>query len=139
MSAFDPKRTLRFEFAVMHNSPGGNFCIARLVRADILPHQSSILVLQDVAVIHERVLARCGLIESDEKLRFIFDEHGVLPPGEMSRRRRILDRQDAKQCAVDMKRMSHSDRGNFPDLSRSKLYFHVNTCGVKSSAIYSYQ
>ena len=50
---------------------------------------------KDMAVIHEGVLARCGLIESYEKLRLIFDEHSVLPTGEMSRRRGTLDRHDA--------------------------------------------
>jgi hypothetical protein len=53
-------------------------------------------MLEDVAVIHEGMLAGCRLIEGYEKLGFVLDEHGILPTGEMSRRRRSLDRQDAK-------------------------------------------
>ena len=60
-------------------------------------------------MIHEGVLAGCWLIEGYEKLGFVLDENGVLPTGEMSWRRRSLDRQDAKQSTVDMKRMRHSD------------------------------
>ena len=37
-------------------------------------------------MIHEGMLVRCWLIEGYEKLRFVFDEHRVLPTGEMSRR-----------------------------------------------------
>ena len=62
-------------------------------------------MLKDVAVIHEGVLARCGLSEVDKNLGFVLDENGVLPTGEMSRRRHSLDRQNSKQCTVDMKRM----------------------------------
>ena len=57
--------------------------IARRPRAQsgahVLSHQSGLLVLKDVAMIHERVVARCRLIESDEKLRFVLNKHHVLP------------------------------------------------------------
>jgi len=47
--------------------------------ADVLPHQSGLLVLKDVAMIHERVVARRRLIESDEKLHFILNKNHVFP------------------------------------------------------------
>ena len=77
--------------------------------AHVLSHQSGLLVLEDVAVVHERVVARCRPIESDEKLRFILNQHHVLPARKMRRWRRSRDGQDAEQCAVDMKRMCHSN------------------------------
>jgi hypothetical protein len=40
-------------------------------------------MLEDVAMIHERVFARCRLIESNEKLRFVLNKHHVLPAREM--------------------------------------------------------
>jgi hypothetical protein len=65
-------------------SPRRRVCL----RASVLPHQPGLLMLKNVAMIHERVGARCRLIESDEKLRFILDKDHVLPAREMSRRRR---------------------------------------------------
>src|SRR5215470_6471496 len=87
--------------------------------ADVLPHQSGLLVLKDVAMIHERVVARCRLIERDEKLHFVLNKHHVLPAYEMRRRRCPRDGQDAEQCAMDMKRMCHSGRDHLPDLAGS--------------------
>jgi len=55
--------------------------------ADVLPHQSGLLVLKDVAMIHERAGARCRLIERDEKLHFVLNKDHVLPAYEMRRRR----------------------------------------------------
>jgi hypothetical protein len=49
-------------------------------------------MLKDVAVIHEGVLARCRLIKSDKQLGLILDEHGILPAGQMSLRRRSFYR-----------------------------------------------
>jgi hypothetical protein len=60
--------------------------------ADVLPHQSGLLVLEDVAMIHERVFARCQLTESDEKLRLILNKDHVFPAREMSPRRSSRDR-----------------------------------------------
>ena len=40
-------------------------------------------MLQDVAVIHEGMLARCRLIEGDEQFGLVFDEHRVLPARKM--------------------------------------------------------
>jgi hypothetical protein len=45
-------------------------------------------MLKDVAMIHERVVARRWLIESDEKLRPVLDKHNVFPARELRRRRR---------------------------------------------------
>src|SRR6266699_1384833 len=78
--------------------------------AHVLSHQSGLFVLKDVAMIHERVVARCRLIESDEKLHFVLNKHHILPAHEMRRRRRSPDGQNAKQRAVDMKWMCHSSR-----------------------------
>ena len=63
--------------------------MARVIHLDahVLSHQSGLLMLEDVAMIHERVVARCGTIESDEELRAVLDKHHVLPAGEMSGRR----------------------------------------------------
>jgi hypothetical protein len=49
-------------------------------------------MLKDVAMIHKGVLAGCWLIEDYEKLSFVLDEDGILPTGQMSWRRRSLDR-----------------------------------------------
>jgi hypothetical protein len=54
-------------------------------------HQSSVLVLQDVAVIHEGMLPRRWPIEDDEKLGPILDKNYVLPPRKVSRRRLTFD------------------------------------------------
>jgi len=72
--------------------------------ADVLPHQSGFLVLEDVAMIHERVLAPGRPIEGDKKLRPVFDQRHVFPTREMRWRRRSGNGQNAEQCAVDMKR-----------------------------------
>jgi hypothetical protein len=48
-------------------------------------------MLKDVAMIHERVVARRGPIEGDEKLRFVLDQHHVLAAREMRRRRGSRD------------------------------------------------
>src|SRR3974390_2452858 len=53
----------------------------------VLSHQSSFLMLKDVTMIHERVVARCRPIEGNEKLRAVLDKHYVLPAREMRRRR----------------------------------------------------
>ena len=42
--------------------------------ADILPHESSVFVLKDMAMIHEGVCARCLPIKGDKEFRFVFDE-----------------------------------------------------------------
>ena len=81
-------------------------------------------------MIHEGMLPRCRLIEGDEKFGLVFDEHSILPAREMWRRWRSLDRQDAKQCAVDMKWMRHSDRDDLPDLGRSKLCLDIDASDV---------
>src|SRR5215470_5027057 len=94
--------------------------------ANILPHQSRLLMLKDVAVIHEGMLARCRLIEGHEKLRLILDKYRVLPASQMSWRRCSFDRQDAKQRAVDVERMRHSNRDDFPDLGRSQPCFDID-------------
>jgi hypothetical protein len=59
--------------------------------AHVLAHQSGLLMLKDVAMIHERVFARCRLIEGDEKLRLVLDKHNVFPARKMRRRRRSRD------------------------------------------------
>jgi hypothetical protein len=45
-------------------------------------------MLKDMAMIHERVVARRWLIESDQKLRPVLDKHNVFPARELRRRRR---------------------------------------------------
>src|SRR5262245_61482037 len=105
-------------------------------RADILPHQSRLLVLKDVAMIHERVVARCRLIERDEKLHFVLNKHHVLPAYEMRRRRCSRDGQDAEQCAMDMKWMCHSGRDHLPHLAGSELGLNIDTFHVKRLSVY---
>src|SRR5262249_18883699 len=51
---------------------------SRPLGANILPHQPGLLMLKDVAVIHEGMLSSCRLIESDEKLGLVLYEHRVL-------------------------------------------------------------
>jgi hypothetical protein len=104
--------------------------------AHVLPHQSGLLVLKDVAMIHERVVARCGLIKTDEKLRFVLNKHHVLPAREMRRRRRSRDGQDAEQGTVDMKRMCHSSRDYLPDLCGSEVGLDIDACHVKRFSVY---
>src|ERR1700748_3818267 len=104
--------------------------------AHILPHQSGLLVLKNVAMIHERVVARCRLIEGDEKLYFILNKHHVLPAHEMRRRRCSPDGQNTKQRAVDMKGMCHSGRNYFPDLGGSEVGLDIDAFHVKSFSIY---
>src|SRR5262249_47174089 len=60
---------------------------ATRLNANVLPHQSGLLMLKDVTMIHERMVARCRPIESDEKLHFILNKNHVLPAHEMRRRR----------------------------------------------------
>jgi hypothetical protein len=43
--------------------------------ANILPHQASIFMLQNMAVIHKGMLARCRLIKGDKKLCLVFHEY----------------------------------------------------------------
>ena len=45
----------------------------------ILPHQPSVFMLQNMAVIHEGMLARCRLIKSDKKFRLVFDKYRIFP------------------------------------------------------------
>ena len=107
--------------------------------ANILSHQASIFMLQNMAVIHKGMLARCRLIKGDKKLCLVFNEYRILPAGEMSRRRLFFDGQDTKQRAVDMKRVCHSDRGDFPNFSGSKFCFDINARKVKGFTVYSDQ
>src|SRR5437870_9457157 len=104
--------------------------------AHVLPHQSGLLVLKDVAMIHERVVARCRLIESDEKLHFVLNKHHILPAHEMRRRRRSPDGQNAKQRAVDMKWMCHSSRAYLPDLVSSEVGLDIDACHIKRFSVY---
>ena len=64
--------------------------------ADILAHQSRVLVLKDVTVKHEWVPAWRRLIEDDQKFCAIFDENDVLPAHKMSWRSRVVDRKDTE-------------------------------------------
>src|SRR6516162_8047000 len=104
--------------------------------AHVLPHQAGLLMLKDVAMIHERVIARCRLIESDEKLRFVLNKHHVLPAREMRRRRRSRGGQDAEQCTVDMKRVCHSSRDYLPDLVGSEAGLDIDAFHVERFSIY---
>src|SRR6266849_6622752 len=55
--------------------------------AHILSHHPSILVFEDVTVIHEGMFPRRGLIKGNQKLGLVLDENHVLPTCQMSRRR----------------------------------------------------
>src|SRR5271165_2182901 len=99
--------------------------------ANVLSHQPGLLMLEDVTMIHEGVLARCQLIESDEKLRPVLDKHYVFPAREMSGRRCSRDGQDAEQCAVDVKRVCHSSRDYLPDLAGSDLGLYVDAFHIE--------
>ena len=48
-------------------------------------------------MVHEGVLPRRRPIESNEQLSLVPDENKILPAREMRRRRRSVDRQDAKR------------------------------------------
>jgi len=93
-------------------------------------------MLKDVAMIHERVIARRRLIKSDEKLRFVLNKHHVLPAREMRRRRRSRGGQDAEQCTVDMKRVCHSSRDYLPDLVGSEAGLDIDAFHVERFSIY---
>jgi hypothetical protein len=56
-----------------------------------LSHQSSVLVFEDVAVIHKGMLPRRRPIERDDKSGLILDQNHVLPTGEVSGRRLSFD------------------------------------------------
>jgi hypothetical protein len=60
----------------------------------------------------------------------------VFPTREMRRRRRSGNGQNAEQCAVDMKRMCHSNRHYLPDLAGSELGLDIDTFHVKRLSIY---
>src|SRR5262249_53863415 len=90
-------------------------------------------------MIHEGVGARCRLIESNEKFRSLPNEYHVLPAREMRRRRRSRNGQNAEQCAVDMKRMRHSNRHDLPDLAGSELGLDIDTFHIKRLPIYPYE
>jgi hypothetical protein len=86
-------------------------------------------MFKDVTMIHEVALAGCWLIEGYEKLGFVLDENGVLPIGEMSRRRRPLRHRDCKPyldghrgCAFDL-----------PQVRPLKLKLH-HQCGASPLA-----
>src|SRR6516164_10986915 len=129
-AADDPKQTLSRGFCC--DAP---YALRGQSDAHVLPHQSGLLVLKDVAMIHERVFARCRLIESDEKLRFILDKYHVFPAREMRWRRRSGDGQDAEQCAVNMKRMCHSSRDHLPHLAGSELGLDIDAFHVKRLSV----
>src|SRR3974377_73616 len=105
--------------------------------AHVLAHQSGLLMLEDMAVIHEGVVARCRLIESDEKLRRILDKHHVFPAREMRRWWRSRDGQDAEQSTVDMKRMCHSSRDDLPDFACSELGRDIDAFHVERLSVYA--
>src|SRR5262249_30482062 len=107
------------------------------LRAHVLSHQSGLLVFKDVAMIHERMLACCRPIESDEKLHLFLNKNHVLPACEMRRRRRSRNGQDAEQCTVDMKRMCHSSRNHLPDLAGSEVGLDIDAFHVKRLSVYS--
>src|SRR6516164_3405390 len=108
---------------------------ATRLNANVLPHQSGLLVLKNVAMIHERMVARCWPIESDEKLYLILNKNHVLPACEMRRRRRSRNGQDAEQRAVDMKRMCHSSRNHLPDLAGSEAGLDIDAFHVKRLSV----
>ena len=48
-----------------------------------LPHHGVVLVLEDVAVVHEGQLGRSRIVEAHEDLGVLFHQHDVLPAGLM--------------------------------------------------------
>src|SRR5262245_65605646 len=90
-------------------------------------------------MIHEGVGARCRLIESNEKFRSLPNEYHVLPAREMRRRRRSRNGQNAEQCAVDMKRMRHSNRHDLPDLAGCELGLDIDTFDIQPLPLCPYE
>jgi hypothetical protein len=59
-------------------------------------HHASILVFEDVTVIHKGILPRRAPIKGHQGFGSVFDEHHVLPTRQMSGRRCAAERQNAK-------------------------------------------
>src|SRR6476620_9822069 len=101
-----------------------------------LPHHAVVLMLKDVAVVHERHLGWRRIVEAHQNLGLLFDEHDILPAGLMRSRPPAVLAQDPEACTVHMEGVGHRHAAgaDLPDLGGAELGCHVYTVHGEGAA-----